>query len=71
MVIQTQETLRIEQLKYEVGKGAITSVLDSEADFLKTQSLVTEAKAAVTIARLALSLARGSIAINSENMGLK
>ena len=71
MVIQTQETLRIEQLKYEVGKGAITSVLDSEANFLKTQSLVTEAKAAVTIARLALSLARGSIAINSENMGLK
>ncbi|MBN1957394.1 MAG: efflux RND transporter permease subunit [Desulfuromonadales bacterium] len=71
MVIQAQEAQRIEQLKYEVGKGTITSVLDSEADFLKTQSLVTEAKAAVGIARLALSLARGNIGINSEYVSIR
>lgn len=58
-----QETLRLEQLKYAVGKGIITSVLECEADVLKAQSLVAQSETAVVIARLSLCLARGEINI--------
>lgn len=71
MSAQAQEAQRIEQLKYEAGKGTITNVLDSEADFLKTQSLAAEAKATVAIARLALSLARGNLGLDAEGTGVK
>lgn len=36
-VEQSEESLRIEQLKYELGKGSITDVLDAQAEMLKAQ----------------------------------
>ena len=66
MVEQVRETLRIEHLRYEVGKGTITDVLTCEADLLKAESLLLDAKKGVNIALLALSLARGELSFSES-----
>ena len=58
-VEQAGESLRIEQEKYALGRGAILDVLDAQAALLETQTNYYQALADVNIAVARLSLATG------------
>lgn len=58
-VEQAKEALRIEQLKYQTGKGGINDVLDTEAALLETEVLLRQARRSVEVARLSEVLALG------------
>jgi outer membrane protein TolC len=60
-VIQAQEILKNEQTKYEVGRTVINFVLEAEAGFLSSQSLLSQAQRSESIAQLALELSMGTI----------
>jgi outer membrane protein len=60
-VAQAEEVLRNERLKYEAGRSVINFVLDAEAALLTNQSLLRQARRAVTIDRLVLDLSLGRI----------
>lgn len=60
-VAQAREVLRNERLKYEAGRSVVNFVLDAEAALLTNQSLLKQARRAVSIARLVLDLSIGRI----------
>lgn len=60
-VVQAEEVLRSERLKYEAGRSVINFVLDAEAALLTNQSLLRQAKRSVSIAKLDLDLSLGRI----------
>ena len=60
-VVQANEVLRNERLKYEAGRSVINFVLDSEAALLTNQSLLRQAQRSVSIARLILDLSLGRV----------
>lgn len=64
-VAQSQETLKNEQTKYEVGRTVINFVLEAEANVLNSQSLLLQAQRSEAIASLALELATGQITVSS------
>lgn len=67
-VTQTQEILKNEQTKYEVGRSVINFVLEAESDLRASQWLLSEAQRSEWIAALSLELATGSI--NLDSLGL-
>lgn len=60
-VVEAEEVLRNEKLKYEAGRTVINFVLDAEAALLTSQSLLRQAQRSVSIALLALDLSVGRI----------
>lgn len=60
-VTQARESLRIEQLRYDLGDGAIVDVLDAQAAADEAASLRARALADYNIALAALDLARGVV----------
>jgi multidrug efflux pump subunit AcrB/outer membrane protein TolC len=62
LVAEAGEALRIERYKYEVGKGTLSDVLDTEASMLNAETLLCQSRRLLEVADLAESLARGSIA---------
>lgn len=56
---QAQESLRIEQQKYDLGKGAIVDVLDAQSALLNSQTNYYRALADYHISRAQLRLAMG------------
>ncbi len=58
-VEQAKESLRIEQEKYELGRGAILDVLDAQAALIETETNYYQALADVNVAVAQLSLAVG------------
>jgi outer membrane protein TolC len=60
-VIQADEVLRSERLKYEAGRSVINFVLDAEAALLTNQSLLRQAQRSVSIAGLILDLSLGRV----------
>jgi len=56
---QAEESLRIEQKKYEVGRGAIVDVLDAQAALLESQTTYHRAMADYNTAGAQLRLATG------------
>lgn len=56
---QADESLRIEQRKYDVGKGAVVDVLDAQAALLESQTSYYRALADYNIAAAQLRLATG------------
>jgi len=56
---QAQESLRIEQEKYTLGKGSITDVLDAQSELLQAQSNYYRALADYNTALAELHLAKG------------
>jgi outer membrane protein TolC len=67
-VVQSQEILRNEQTKYEVGRTVINFVLEAEANVLNSQSLLLQAQRSEAIASLALELATGQITVSSRGL---
>jgi outer membrane protein TolC len=67
-VVQSQEILKNEQAKYEVGRTVINFVLEAEAGVLNSQSLLLQAQRSQAIASLALELATGQIQVDSPGM---
>jgi outer membrane protein len=67
-VVQSQEILKNEQTKYEVGRTVINFVLEAEAGVLSSQSLLLQAQRSEAIASLALELATGQIQADSPGM---
>jgi outer membrane protein len=67
-VLQSQEILKNEQTKYEVGRTVINFVLEAEAGVLNSQSLLLQAQRSQAIASLALELATGQIQADSPGM---
>jgi outer membrane protein len=67
-VVQSQETLKNEQTKYQAGRTVINFVLEAEANVLNSQSLLLQAQRSEAIASLALELATGQISTNSQGM---
>lgn len=68
-VVQSQEILKNEQAKYEVGRTVINFVLEAEAGVLNSQSLLLQAERSEAIASLAIELATGQI--NADSPGIK
>jgi outer membrane protein TolC len=64
-VVQAQEILKNEQIKYEVGRTVINFVLEADAGVLNSQSLLFQAQRSESIAALALELSTGSISTDS------
>ena len=62
-VSEGNEALRVEKLKYKVGKSTINDVLDAEAAKLTAEGLLREAKRQAEIAGLSLALARGELSV--------
>ncbi len=60
-VVQAEEALRVEKLKYATGKGTINDVLDAEAARFNADSLERKARRYGEIGRLNLYLALGRI----------
>lgn len=60
-VEQSQESLRIEQRKYDLGQGTITDVLDAQSAAVESESLRARALADHTTALAARDLALGTI----------
>jgi outer membrane protein len=60
-VVEAQEVLKNEQIKYEVGRTVINFVLEAEAAVLNSQSLLAQAQRSEAIASLSLELATGRI----------
>ena len=60
-VLQAEEALRLERLKYEQERGAVSEVLDAEAALLQARSLLRQAQRAESMARLAEALALGTL----------
>ena len=58
-VAQARETVRIEKLKYDAGKGVVNDVLDAEAALLEASGALRESRRQAEVARLALDLALG------------
>lgn len=58
---QARESLRIEQLRYELGDGTIVDVLDAQAAADEAESLRARALADYSIALASLDLARGVV----------
>jgi multidrug efflux pump subunit AcrB/outer membrane protein TolC len=58
-LIQAEETLRVEKLKYSAGKGIINDVLDAEAARFDADSLERQSRRKAEIALLSLDLALG------------
>lgn len=58
-VEQGKESLRIEQEKYELGRGAILDVLDAQSALLETETNYYQAMADVNVAIAQLRLATG------------
>lgn len=56
---QSKESFRIEQEKYDLGKGSITDVLDAQSAMLDAQTNYYRALAEFNIARAQLGLATG------------
>ncbi|MBE7558447.1 TolC family protein [bacterium] len=56
---QARESLRIEEEKYAVGKGAIVDVLDAQAALLLAETNYYQALADLSVARAQLELAMG------------
>ncbi|MBE7557747.1 TolC family protein [bacterium] len=56
---QARESLRIEEEKYAVGKGAIVDVLDAQAALLESQTSYYQALADLSVARAQVELAMG------------
>lgn len=67
-VVQSQEILKNEQAKYEVGRTVINFVLEAEAGVLNSQSLLLQARRSEAIASLAIELATGKI--NADSPGI-
>ncbi|MGA8043510.1 MAG: TolC family protein [Terracidiphilus sp.] len=67
-VVQSEEILKNEQTKYEVGRTVINFVLEAEAGVLNSQSLLLQAQRSEAIASLALKLATGQIQTDSPGM---
>jgi outer membrane protein TolC len=64
-VAQSQEILKNEQARYEVGRTVINFVLEAQANVLNSQSLLLQAQRSEAIASLALELATGQITVGS------
>lgn len=60
-VEQAQESLRIEQRKYELGQGTITDVLDAQAAAVESESLRARALADHSISLAARDFAAGHV----------
>jgi outer membrane protein len=56
---QARESLRIEQQKYDLGKGAIVDVLDSQGALLESETTYYRVLAELHMALAQLKLARG------------
>lgn len=67
-VVQSEEILKNEQTKYEVGRTVINFVLEAEAGVLNSQALLLQAQRSEAIASLALKLATGQIQTDSPGM---
>lgn len=61
VVEEARESLRIENLKLETGKGIVNDVLDAQADQLRAEVNYIEALADYNVARVALQRAIGRI----------
>jgi outer membrane protein TolC len=60
-VEQAQESLRIEQRKYELGQGTITDVLDAQSATVESESLRARALADHAISLAARDFATGHV----------
>lgn len=60
-VEQAQESLRIEQRKYELGQGTITDVLDAQSAAVESESLRARAPADYSISLAARDFAAGHV----------
>ncbi len=60
-IAQARESLRIEQLKYDLGKGAIVDVLDAQDALLRAETTYYEILAELRTAMAQLKLAIGEI----------
>jgi len=60
---QARESLRIEQLKLETGKGIVNDVLDAQAELLQAETNYYGALADYNVAIVALQRAMGSVEI--------
>jgi outer membrane protein TolC len=58
-IAQARESLRIEQLKYDLGKGAIVDVLDAQSALLETETAYYRVLAEFNTALAQLKLATG------------
>jgi outer membrane protein TolC len=58
-ILQARESWRIEQQKYELGKGTIVDVLDAQAALLESQTTHYRVQALLRIAAAQLQLATG------------
>ncbi len=58
-ITQARESLRIEQMKYELGKGTIVDVLDAQAALLETETTYYQVLAEFHTAMAQLKLATG------------
>ncbi len=67
-VAQSQEILKNEQTKYEVGRTVINFVLEAEAGVLNSQSLLFQAQRSEAIASLALELGTGRLSPDSQGL---
>jgi outer membrane protein len=59
-IAQAEESLRIEQVKYDLGKGSITDVLDAQSELLGSQTNYYRAMADYNVALAQLNLATGA-----------
>lgn len=60
-IAQAKESLRIEREKYDLGKGSITDVLDSQSALLESQTNYYRAMADYNVALAQLKLATGAV----------
>jgi outer membrane protein len=58
-VVHARKVVEIEQLKYSIGRGTSTEVLDAQAALLTAESLAKQALRELALARLAQRLALG------------
>lgn len=62
-VEQARETFRIIQEKYDLGKGAMTDVLDAQAALVQTETSAARALADLVLAKASCQLAMGESAL--------
>ena len=67
-VEQAQESLRIEQRKYELGQGTITDVLDAQSATVESESLRARALADHAISLAARDFAAGHVFTSAAAM---
>lgn len=62
-IAQAQESLRIERMKYDLGSGSMTDVLDAQTALLQSETNLARAVADYRIAHASLKLATGEYSL--------